>query len=78
MKEKMVAIAVVSAVLAGTGAMARTPSAYGDSDGAALDTRIGNVAAAAEGALDSRTGSWADSGFCGLNTTKMGTSLIIR
>ena len=77
MKEKMVAIAVVSAALAGIGAMARTPSAYGDSDEAALDTRVGNVAAA-EGALDSRTGSWADSGFCGLNTTKMGTSLIIR
>ena len=57
---------------------ARLPSASQDSEAAALDTRIGNVAAAAEGALDSRIGSWADSNLRGLNTTKMGASLIIR
>ena len=78
MKQKIGAIAVVSAVLAGTGAMARTPSAYGDSDAAVLDTRIGSVAAATESALDSRTGSQDVSNLRGLNTTKMGTNLIIR
>lgn len=57
---------------------ARTPSAFLDSEAAALDTRIGNVAAVVELALDSRTGSRADSNLRGLNTTKMGASLIIR
>ena len=78
MKQKMGAIAVVSAVLAGTVAMARTPSAYRDSDAAVLDTRIGNVAAATESAFDSRTGSQDVSNLRGLNTTKVGTGFIIR
>ena len=78
MKQKIGAIAVVSAVLAGTGAMARAPSTYGDSDAAVLDTRIGSVAAATESAFDSRTGSLDVSNLRGLNTTKMGTNLIIR
>ena len=78
MKKKMVAIAVVSAALAGTGAMVRTPSACGDSVEAALDTRVGDASAATESALDSRTGSQADSNLRGLNTTKMGASFIIR
>ena len=58
--------------------LAREPAACSDSEPAALDTRIGNVAAAVERALDSRTGSRADSNLRGLNTTNVGSSITIR
>ena len=58
--------------------VARTPSAFLDSGAASLDTRIGNIAATVESKLDSRISSWANSNLRGLNTTKMGASLIIR
>ena len=59
-------------------AAARMPAASLDSATAALDTRIGSVDAIVNQTLDSRTGSQDNSNLRGLNTTKMGSGIIIR
>ncbi len=59
-------------------AVARMPASSFDSNTAALDTRTGTVNASVNQALDSRTGSQDISNFRGLNTTKVGTEIVIR
>jgi len=56
----------------------RSPSAFQDSSPASLDTRIGTMFAVGGQALDSRTGSWSESDFRGMDTTPIGLSIIIR
>jgi len=56
----------------------RSPSAFQDSSPASLDTRIGTMFAVGGQALDSRTGSWSESDFRGMDTTPIGFSIIIR
>ena len=59
-------------------AAARMPATYFDSNPAALDTRVGTVNATVNQTLDSRTGSQDNSNLRGLNTTKMGSGIVIR
>ena len=68
----MVALAVQVAVAE------RSPSAFQDSNPASLDTRIETMFTVGGKALDSRTGSWSESDFRGMDTMPIGSSIIIR
>ena len=67
-----------AALLALGSVAARTPASSFDSSPATLDTRTGTVNAIVNRALDSRTGSQDISNLRGLNTTKVGTGIVIR
>ena len=72
-------IGVVVAVAAAGSAMARTPAAYGDSESAAIDTRVGNVDVIENQTLDSRVGSWDASSAGALDTfNSPGICILIR
>ena len=78
MKKLLLLIGAVIVLMAEIAVAARTPSAFLDSDPASLDTRVGTAFAVENQVLDSRTGSWADSNLRGLDTTNMGTRIVIR
>ena len=70
--------AVMAALIVRVAVAERSPSAFQDSNPASLDTRIGTMFAVDGQALDSRTGSWSESDFRGMDTTPIGFSIIIR
>ena len=71
-------VAAITALAVQVAVAERSPSAFQDSNPASLDTRIGTMFAVGGQALDSRTGSWAESDFRGMDTTPIGFSIIIR
>ena len=71
-------VAAITALAVQVAIAERSPSAFQDSNPASLDTRIGTMFAVGGQTLDSRTGSWAESDFRGMDTTPIGFSIIIR
>ena len=78
MKKLLLLIGAAIALTAEIAVAARAPSAFLDSNPASLDTRVGTAFAVENQVLDSRTGSWADSNLRGLDTTNMGTRIVIH
>ena len=78
MKKLLLMIGAVIVLMAEIAVAARAPSAFLDSNPASLDTRVGTAFAVEYQVLDSRTGSWADSNLRGLDTTNMGTRIVIH
>ena len=78
MKKLLLLIGAAIALVAEIAVAARAPSAFLDSYPASLDTRVGTAFAVENLELDSRTGSWADSNLRGLDTTKLGSRIIIQ
>ena len=78
MKKLLLLIGAAIALMAEIAVAARAPSAFLDSNAASLDTRVGTAFVVENLELDSRTGSWADSNLRGLDTTNMGTRIVIH
>ena len=74
----IIGAAAIAALIVQVAVAERSPSAFQDSNPASLDTRIGTIVAVDDKALDSRTGSWAESDFRGMDTMPIGSSIIIR
>ena len=77
MKRTLAVASTAFALVSQVAVAERSPSAYHDSSPASIDTRTGTMLAVESQTLDSRTGSWFESDFRGLDTTSPGISIIV-